>query len=336
MKIQPNQILTFLNKIPDNIKIILFYGPDSGLITHRLQIAMKSFLGDDFDLSSLVYLYESDLKDYPEKLEEEFTTFSLFSEEKKIIILRDIKDFSIKLVNSAIDSISDKILVLIESDDLSTTSSLRKTAENSEKWASVACYQDNNLAIKDLIKKKILVNSCKIDDDAMNFLIENLGNNRLISESEIDKLILYKYYDKHITLQDVLENIDNQSVVAFDRFIYAFFDKNIEEAYINLKKLLEEENVITIVRVLLNHTIKLHYAKLQIEDGIEIDIVIKNIKPPIFFLYIDKFKGHIKFSNIEYLKNIIDNLISIEILCKNNATIGELSFKNFVLYNKLI
>ena len=49
MKIKPSDVNTLLEKIPENIRVFLLYGPDSGVAEEHLQKILKQFVADPKD-----------------------------------------------------------------------------------------------------------------------------------------------------------------------------------------------------------------------------------------------------------------------------------------------
>lgn len=330
MKVQANQVNRFLKNIPQEIALILVYGVDFGLVNQRVKELAKTFLGED-NLDNTQYFYEADLKADSQLLNNQLNNLSLFGSNKNLIVLRDIKEFGTKLLADYVNQNMENTLIIVEAGELSPSIALRKLAENSENALAIPCYQDTIASLREVIAKKLNQNNFKIDSQAMDFLVNNLGNNRLISEAEIDKLILYKYQQKHITLHDALNGVVDHSTFGFDTFNNSLFSGNIKQAYEDLLKLLEDENPITIIRVLLNYLQKLHMAKIELELGNSMDDVIKNIKPAIFFSYVDSFKMQLRSCNLDNLKKLFSVLLNLEISNKNNQQLGYLELKHFVI-----
>lgn len=335
MKIQPNNINKFLSQIPQSVSVILLYGPDQGLSAQRQKQIIKIFLGDSFDKSSLVYIYESNLRDSPGILEEELNTFSLFGDMKKIVILRDIKDSVFKAHVNIIENFhNNDVKLILCADELSPSSAMRKFAETHDNAAAIPCYMDSGVTLKEVINQKLIQNNFAIEPSALEFLLENLGADRMVSISELEKLILYKYQEKMITLSDVVSSIADQSLIAYDKFIYKFFDKNFSSAYTNLLNLLQGENPIAITRTLVGHVMKLLNAKSCLKKGESLDSIIKNSKPPILFMYVDQFKNHVKLWDNMDLEGLLSKLVEIEILCKTDAFVGQMELKHLLVeYN---
>jgi DNA polymerase-3 subunit delta len=330
MKVQANQVNRFLKNIPQEIIFILVYGVDFGLVNQRVKELSTTFLGQD-NLDNAKYFYEADLKSDSQLLNNQLNNLSLFGSDKNLIILREIKEFGTKLLADYLTQNMENTLIMVEAGELSPSSSLRKLAENNDNALAIPCYQDSIQSLKELIAKKINQHNFKIDSQAMDFLVNNLGNNRLVSEAEIDKLILYKYQQKNITLNDALNGVVDQSTFGFDTFSHALFSGNIKQAYEDLLKLLEDENPITIIRILLNYLQKLHMAKIELELGNSMEDVIKNIKPAIFFSYVDSFKMQLRSWNLDNLKKLFGILLNLEITNKTNQHLGQLDLKHFVL-----
>jgi DNA polymerase-3 subunit delta len=331
MKISTSSINSFLQNIPSNTKLVLLYGPDSGLITQRSQLIKKNYLGEKYDESQYIQIFENSLKENPDKLIEEAFSVSLFGENKKLIILREAKDFLTKIIKDYINKTDQNTLVVIQAEDLSPSSSLRKLAEGEDMIAAIPCYLDNQATLKQYIMETLNKEGYKIDSPALAYLLDNLGNDREISAKELEKLMLYKYKEKNIKLEDVENLVVNNASVFLDKLIYAFFNKNYIEAYKNLLILLEENHVVVIVRSLINHTNRLIYIKESINLSENIDVALKSLRPPVFFTHVDSFKRQVSLYSLEELYKILELFINIEVDSKNIAFLGEIKIKHAIL-----
>ena len=67
----------------------------------------------------------------------------------------------------------------------------------------------------------------------------------------------------------------------------------------------------------------LHIVNEKIENGLNINDSLKLLKPPIFFLYINQFKQHIRSWKIKLCHKVIERIFDAERLCKLNSKISK-------------
>lgn len=335
MKIANNSINNFIHNLPSNIKTILLFGKDNGLAEERIALIKKTFLGNNFNnAEAACNFYYSDVKDNFAKVVEELNENSLFWRGKKMVVIRYCseaitKDIKSTLTNNEIHSES---LLVLHAEDLSATSNLRKFYESDNNCAALPCYLDDERTLRAVIIERIKNANYTISEDAINYLVNNLGNNRGITNKELEKLLLYKHNtDNHITLEDVSLIIDANLSVLLDKIHFTLFNLEISKAYRYIEKLLEEENAIFIIRGLANHVFRLLYAKSLITSGKTIEEALKLIFPPIFFTYVANFKQQISLWSLENLQTLLKKLIDAEIYAKLNSSLGDTIVKDLVV-----
>ena len=83
-------------------------------------------------------------------------------------------------------------LTIIEAGELSPRSGLRKMFEKAKRAVALPCYVDGPGDVRALAMSTAANEDLTFDKDALDLLVSLLGEDRGVSRSEIDKLILYK------------------------------------------------------------------------------------------------------------------------------------------------
>ena len=91
------------------------------------------------------------------------------------------------------------------------------------------------------------------------------------------------------------------------------------------------EDCILILRILLSKLKRLLKIKLISEKNNNLDEIINNFKPPIFWKEKEVLKQQIEIWTLKNLKNLINDINNIEYLIKINPEIAVISTTNFVL-----
>ncbi len=332
MKISAGKINSVINSLPTTVRVILLFGADYGLVDERTDILKNNFLGKSYDNSQFVQLFDSQIKENPNILLEQACSISLFGENKKFIVIREGKDSITKKLSEYIENPYSETLVVIKAKELTPASSLRRLCENApDPVLCIPCYVDNVISLKQTILEKLKKEEIKIDPDALSLMISYLGNDRGITNSEIEKISLYAYNTKNLTKKDIENIVANNSLTALDKFIYALFDLDTKYSYSMVDSLLEENSSIHILRSISSHVQKLLLIKALCEQPMSIDMALKEIKPPIFFSYVDSFKRQVTSWSKLRLQKLLDNLIYLEIELKTNGNIGNIIIKDSIL-----
>ncbi len=336
MKISPSRVEGFIKNIPNNVAIILLYGKDEGLIQERCAQIKASYLNNQFNDDNVINIYHNQFKENLDIISNNAFSDSLFGSVRKIIVLKQAKDSYTKFLQAYAKTHAKDTLIIAISDDLTPSSSLRKFAEKSDISYAIPSYIDTLETLRKFIYSRLYLNNYKITPDAITYLTVNLGLDRAITNNELNKLLLYKGDDKQITIADVQKVIADNSSIFIDKIHFSLFNLKIEEAYINLIRILEEETPVFVVRALANHSYRLSYALAYKNTFTNIDELIKKISPPILFLYIPKFKEQMNIWNINKIQKFANYLIKKEIEVKLNSNLaGTLLKQMFITFEKL-
>lgn len=145
-----------------------------------------------------------DLDETPlENALEDLDTYGLFSNQK-VIILYHIENLKYDDNKNEFDHLLEYIknpnpnyLLIIEANKLNNTTKITKELKK------ICTYTKVELDSKDLIKKEL--KGYKITPLTISFLIEYCDNDYSKIKNEIDKLKEYKYEEKEITKEDIIE-----------------------------------------------------------------------------------------------------------------------------------
>lgn len=332
MKLQPKQIHNFLKAIPLNTAFILIYGVDNGLVREHSQHIKQQYLGTDFETSQLIYLSTTILKEKPNRLQEEAFSIPLFGDNKKLIILENAKDSLTSLLKEYLTKPDESTLIIAQADELPPSSSLRKFSESAPNNVyAIACYKDSQETISNNIQNTLANQGYKITNDALNLLTSYLGNDRAITNNEVEKIMLYTAQHKQIEIKHVEIMVANNSDIAIDKLIYSLFLKQPPKFYPLLESLINDFSPIMILRSIINHTLRLLYVQDELLQGNNYDNIISSLKPPLFFMNKAPFKQQVYSWQTHKLEKLLDELNTLELQTKARVSIAPLLLKNFIL-----
>lgn len=332
MKVSPAKISSTISSLPSSTRVVLLYGPDYGLVDERTNVLKTNFLGKAYEESQFVQIFDSQFKENPNIIAEQAYSISLFGENKKFIVIREGKDGISKKLSEYIDDPDVATLLVVKAQELSPSSTLRKLCESAKEHVlAIPCYADNAISIRQTILERLKKEEININPDALVLLVNSLGNDRGITNSELDKIILYAYNSKNIIKEDIENLIANNSLTAMDKFIYALFDLDTSSAYKMIDSILEDNNPINVLRSILNHVQRLMLVKMMCEKPMSVDMALKEIKPPVFFSFVDSFKRQLGIWPTPKLQKLLDTLLYLEIELKTNSNIGNIIIKDLII-----
>ena len=166
--------------------------------------------------------------------------------------------------------------------------------------------------------------------ETLNLLIEKSNSDRNNLKNEINKIIAYAFNKKKIDFDEIKSLINFSGTYKTDKLINEClcgdifqFKKTMSEFYINTT------NEIFFLRILGNKINRLLNIKEKSNKNENLDNLINNIKPAIFWKEKPLIKKQLSIWSLNDLKKIINDINNTEILCKKNPKISNSIFFNF-------
>ncbi len=217
-----HEVGAWLSGSHPDVKIVLVYGPDRGLVSETAgKFAGNTGLALD-DPFAVLKLDSTDLAGDSGRLIDEARTISMFGGSRLIWLRNATGD---KSLNDAVSVLCDEppqdALILIEAGELKKAAALRKTVEQANSAMALPCYTDNARAIENLIDEELSMAGLSIGLEARRLLKNSLGGDRLASRREIEKLVLYNRGSEVIEPEDVLSSIGDVSAQSQDAVVDA-------------------------------------------------------------------------------------------------------------------
>ncbi len=334
MKITASRINDFLRRPGPEIAGVLLFGPDQGLVHERAGILAGTVVEDPGDPFRVVELTGAAIKSDPPLLADEAAQLSMTGG-RRVIRVVDATDGIAKALEDFLENPRGENLVIIEAGNLGPRSSLRKLFEKAGNRASIGCYEDDSRGLMGVINETLGRHGLGATPDALSFLAQNLGSDRLVTRNELEKLALYaggKTSAKSnggsggsraqgaVTLEDAMACIGDSAAMSLDSIAYAAasgdpraLDRAFERA------LLEGTSPIGILRAVGQHLQRLHLALGMVEGGMAADKAIGALKPPIIFKFKDAFQAQVRRWRGERLTGAMALLTETEIDCKTTG-----------------
>lgn len=334
MKIANYQIENYIQRIGnEKIAGCLVYGPESSVVRYRFSVIAKKIVKDLADPFLVVNIDEDRIREDSGILADEFFALPMFGGRKLITIknagIYTAQSLKALIANKDFANKSDNF-ILIQGEDLSKSSALRKIVEDSPGLASIACYEDDEQVVRKFISEKLQENQLKFNLKIIDLLLEKFGKNRQLLNLEIEKIAQYFYENKNLNLDELSLILTDQNEVSANQFVANFADKKYAIALEQLNKMLDNDyEPIALVRILSSYFQKLYHAKLMIEKGEkDFDSAVK--AQFLFFKIEVEFRRHLKNSSLNFLVKILSDLEKIEIKIKSTKMSPELIFLSYI------
>ena len=324
MKLQFRQIEPFVKSPDPAARVILVYGPDTGLVRERSKTMCLTIVSDINDPFNAVTLPGDSVVDDPARLMDEALAMSMMGG-GRLIRIEGATDKLAPVLKEYLQNPSAQNLVVIEADELGKNSALRKLCEAAANAAAIPCYVEDERDIAPVIRDMLRAEGYMIEPDALSFLAMSAAGDRLRVRSETQKLIIYMgNAAKTITLEDVQACCGDAGAQTYDNLVYNTAGGRSEPALRAYHSLLAEGIAVTaMLRMLQSHFRKLHLTKAKTEAGENILAAMKSLSPPIFFKNENDFKAQLTRWSMPALEKALERLAAIEAQCKQTGTPDE-------------
>ena len=311
-------------------QFLLIYGPNEGLIRDDILKIAQSFRQkketDEITINGKAIDENQNI------IDEEIRSFSLFSEQK-IIHLENIKDKHLQFFENT-NFKSNKVLVIIKSENLNKNSKIRGFFEKHKEYAAIPCYEDDVRSTMNLISQFQSDHKIKFNSDIKNYLIQNLSTDRLISKNELEKILLVISHkeNEQIKFEDIQGILNDSSSNTLNMINeYVMYGK-VNQVSKNLYRIFDEgTNAVAIIRSLLNYLVRLHKTQIEIKKTGNFDEAIKQLRPAVFWKDKDNFRNHCsKWPTMEIL-HYIERLLEAEYMCKSHGSLSNEICEKYVL-----
>mgnify|MGYP000001980691 FL=1 len=324
MKISPREADRFAAKPDPKVVAVLVYGPDTGLVRERIKTMMKTVVDDLADPFRIAELSDSDLKRDPARRSDEAASIAMLGG-RRVVRVRGAADGLSKTFESFLGSPAGDALVLVEAGDLGPRSSLRSLFEGAANAAAIACYADNTEALEGVIRQRLAANGLAPEPAALEYLLENLGSDRGVTQSELEKLVLYMGPGEDggkrtVTLDDARASVGDNAGSSLDEVIDAALTGDLDGLDTAMARAkAADTNAIAILNALTRHMTQLHLAAARIETGSDIEGAIRSFRPPVHFSRKNSVQGQLRAWNRKRLDRALALVLEAEGQCKSSG-----------------
>ncbi|MET4733665.1 DNA polymerase-3 subunit delta [Thalassospira sp. MBR-102] len=323
MKLKAAQAENFLRAPDAKAQLVLIYGEDEGLVRERAVRLAKTVVEDLKDPFRVIELGTAQLKEDASRLRDEAAAIS-FGGGRRVIRIRDIGEAQAPVIADFLADPAGDALIIIEAGSLASKSKLRQTVEKAGNGMALPCYADSGRDIEALINSVMEDHKLRIDRDAIRYLVGNLGSDRMISRSELEKLALYALKEGQVTLADAMSCVGDSSARHYDDVVQAVSQGNVASLDSALTRLVEEGlNPVGALRMMIGYFQKLHLVKGQMAQGTNAEQAMKSLRPPLFFKAADQFRANLQNWALGNLQRALQILLEAEKDCKSGLAIPE-------------
>ena len=304
-----------INKIKiNNYKLYLLYGENEG---YKNETIKKYF--EKVYLNQTFRYEEKEILENKNNFYNSILSRSFFENEKLIIISRvtdKIKDIIEEISAKQIDD----VIIVLSSGILEKKSKIRNFFEKEKNTVCIPFYNDNNITLSNIASIFFKKNKIPISQQTINLIIERCRGNRENLNNELIKIENYCKFGKKISSEDIFK-ITN---LAENYNVSELIDNCLLKNEKKIVRILNENNYsaddcILIIRTFLNKMKRLLKIQEEIISKKNVDQVITNFKPPIFWKEKEIVKQQISLWPLKKILIILIKINEIELLIKKNS-----------------
>ena len=306
-----------------NFKFFLLYGENEGLKKELIGKIKNRFTGKEIKFE------ESKVLTNKFELYNEIKNGSLF-DEKKIYLIERCTEKILEIVSEIIENkINDPIIV--NCGILEKKSKLRNLIEKSDKAVIIPTYKDNSQSLINIAKAFFVERKISVSYETLNLLVNRCNGDRGNLKQELKKISNYLTGKKILSLKEIstLTNLSENYSAA--ELVDASLCKNMKKT----QEIIDENNysnedTFLVLRTFLQKTKKILNLMENIKNNKDIEKVIAEHKPTIFWKDKPVIKKQLQIWSIKSMKNLIYKLNDIEIRIKKNNALSLVLMKNFI------
>jgi DNA polymerase-3 subunit delta len=256
----------FLAKLPEHIFLYLVFGTDAGLVAERARLILSRAVEDPKDPFQLLRISGDDLAADPLRLADEANTIPLFGGRRAIHIDARGKAF-VSAIESVVSVPPRDCTIVVAAGALKKEAALRKLFEREKYAAAIECYPDAGADIGRLIEEEAAAAGLSIAPEAKTHLASLLGENRLVTRSEIEKLVLYARGAGQIGLDHVDAIVSEASSRTLDAALDAAFTGKFSDLEAEVQRVATDYgDVRPLLSVAIRHAVDLHRSRAALDS----------------------------------------------------------------------
>lgn len=300
-----------IKKIKNNI--FLFYGENDGYKNHVIKdIFIDNYKRniERFDESEILNNFENFISSLINKS---------FFDELKLILISRVSEKIIKLIDELLDRKINDITIVLNANNLEKKSKLRSIFEKDKNLICVPFYKDDNRTLIQLANNFFKKNKIHISQEIVNLIVERSSGDRINLNNELNKISLFLLNREKINIEDVIKLTNLAENYSISELADNCLSKNIKK----INKIFNEnvfsvDDCILIIRTLLSKSKRLLEIKKINNSNKNIEQIILNYKPPIFWKDKEIVKSQVSKWSLKDAEKLIYKIHDIELMIKRN------------------
>jgi DNA polymerase III subunit delta len=326
VKLSPQRVGAFLRD-PGNCRVVLLYGDDAGMIRDRAEALVRLVAGSLDDPFLVAELAREDIASLPD----EAASLPLTGG-RRVVRVRDVSDAAATNAVTALLKGPGPALVVLEAPTLGSRSRLRTLLEAAPDGVAIGCYPEEGRTLAQTISAVLAETNVRADSDALDWLVTQLGADRISTRQEVEKLALYVGPGGRVDLDAAMACVGDLAGLSLDDTLFAATEGDVALTDRALELAMAEGAApVGVLRAGLMHLQRLHRARLAMDEGLNATDATKAVRPPVFFRRVGSFHKALGLWSSSALMAALTRLADAERACKRTGTPDEVLARNALL-----
>ena len=307
-------------------KIFLFYGENDGYKNQVIkEVFIDNFKGDveRFDENEVLNNLENFISSLRNK--------SFFIEFKLILISR-VSEKILKLIEEILKKEIEDVTIILNAQILEKRSKLRGLFEKDKNLVCIPFYKDDSRTLSQLANNFFKNKKISISQEIINLIVERSRGDRINLNNELNKISLFLLNKEKINIEDVLKLTNLAENYSISELVDNCLSKNTNK----INKIFNEnifsvDDCILIIRTLLLKTKRLLEIKKINNSNKNIEQIISNFKPPIFWKDKEIVKNQVSKWSQGETEKLIYKINDVELMVKKNYNSSLNIISDFIL-----
>ena len=288
----------------------LLHGENEGYKNQIIENIIKEFK------ENVIKYDADDIIKNPKIIFSELNNKSLFENKKTLIISRTTDKF-FSIIEYLLDKNYEDIKIIFNSGPLDKKSKMRNRFEKSKNLVCIPFYADDTSTLATFANNFFKEYKIPISQENINIIAERCKGDRKNLQNELSKIENLIKRKNKITTDDIIKVTNLAENYSYSELSDHCLSKNLKKVcnIINENNY-NQEDCIAIIRTMLIKVKRLIILKENQKINTNIDNVIYNYKPPIFWKDKELVKLQIKKWDLDSIRKFMYKLGEIELLIK--------------------
>ncbi len=279
---------------PDSAFLFLLHGADAGLTRERALRLVSKRVDDRRDPFQFLEMSGDAIAADPLLLLDEANSVPMFGGRRAILIEAGSKNL-VPALERLLAAPPSACTVVATAGVLRKDAALRKLVEGAKQGAAIECQPDSEQDLHALIDRTLREAGLIVTPEARHLLQSALGEDRMMSRAELDKLLLYMHGRDTVEAEDVEAIVAHASHVATDRIVLDAFAGKTEAVGAELETAVAQGDGAQLLFTAMRYALALHRARLAADREGRADAGVTMLQRAGFgFVHRALMESHIK------------------------------------------